>query len=68
MTSEEAHEQLKDRKWDMIFIDALHTYEGVKKDIELWKDNATVILSGHDYTPGWPGVVKAVDESVGKPD
>jgi glycosyltransferase involved in cell wall biosynthesis len=62
MTSEEAAEKFKDRKWDMIFIDANHTYEGVEKDIEMWKDKATIIISGHDYCPAWPGVMKAVEE------
>jgi tetratricopeptide (TPR) repeat protein len=68
MTSKEAKAKFKNRKWDMIFIDAEHTYEGVKEDIALWKNNATVILCGHDYGPGWPTVVKAVNESLGKVD
>lgn len=25
-------------------------------------------LSGHDYVNGWGGVVKAIDEVLGKPD
>ena len=67
MTSEEANKPMV--QFDMIFIDALHTYEGVKKDIELWKDRATKILCGHDYDPvAWPDVVRAVDECLGKPD
>ena len=54
------------RKFDMVFIDAGHTYEEVKRDIELWKDKAIVILSGHDYLPQtWMGVCQAVDECVG---
>jgi glycosyltransferase involved in cell wall biosynthesis len=65
MTSEEAAQKFKDCKWDMIFIDANHTYEGVKKDIELWKDKAIYVLAGHDYTFKWLGVQKAVDETIG---
>ena len=51
------------RKFDMVFIDAGHTYEEVKRDIELWRPLAKVILSGHDYMPQtWMGVCQAVDE------
>lgn len=64
MSSEEAAKSTE--TFEMVFIDAEHTYEGVKKDIELWKGKATKILCGHDYTPGWQGVVKAVEESFGK--
>jgi glycosyltransferase involved in cell wall biosynthesis/SAM-dependent methyltransferase len=66
MTGEEAASLCKDRKFDMIFIDAGHTYEEVKKDIALWRDKATVILSGHDYTNAWEDVKRAVDECLGE--
>ena len=70
MTSEEARKKVGDKKFSSIFIDALHTEEGVKKDIELWKGNATQVLMGHDYDPKtWPGVVRGVDAAMGrKPD
>lgn len=68
MSSEEAKKKLGGKKFKAIFIDALHTYEGVKKDIELWKDSATHVLMGHDYCKEWPGVVKAVTECLGAPD
>jgi glycosyltransferase involved in cell wall biosynthesis len=55
-------------KYDMVFIDALHTYEGVKADIEAWKDKAEVVLCGHDYCDAWPEVKRAVDEAFGQPD
>lgn len=55
---------------DMIFIDAGHTYEEVKEDIELWlplvKDGG--ILCGHDYYHDgntWAGVMQTVDEKFG---
>jgi glycosyltransferase involved in cell wall biosynthesis len=66
MSSEEAVKECGEA--DMIFIDGEHTYEGVKKDIALWKGKAKKLLCGHDYDPMWPGVIKAVDESFGKPD
>jgi tetratricopeptide (TPR) repeat protein len=53
------------RTFDMVFIDAGHTYEEVKRDIELWRPLAKVVLSGHDYLPQtWMGVCQAVDEMV----
>jgi glycosyltransferase involved in cell wall biosynthesis len=55
------------RKFDMVFIDAGHTYEEVKRDIEMWRPFAKVILSGHDYLPQtWMGVCQAVDECCGR--
>lgn len=48
---------------DLVYIDADHKYEGVKKDIEAWypKVRSGGILSGDDYL-GYPGVVQAVGE------
>lgn len=62
-------------KYDMIYIDALHTYEAVKNDIKMAMDMLAPkgILAGHDYTEApyqgkqFPGVVQAVDE-IGGPD
>lgn len=54
--------------FDVIIIDADHSYEGVKKDIDAWlpKLKSGGILAGDDYSPrGWPGVVKAVNEKFG---
>jgi tetratricopeptide (TPR) repeat protein len=69
MTSEEAAKKFsaEGRKFDMVFIDAGHAYEEVKQDILLWKDLATVILSGHDYGAKdfGPDVNRAVDECLG---
>lgn len=49
---------------DVIYIDAAHEYEPVYADIQsyfpLLKPGGTLI--GDDYTGGWPGVVKAVNE------
>lgn len=64
MSSEDASK--KDEKFEMVFIDGEHTYEGVKKDIELWRGKATKIICGHDYCDAWKGVMKAVDESFEK--
>jgi predicted O-methyltransferase YrrM len=61
-TSQNAFFILKDQQWDMVYIDGLHTYEGVLYDIEHYK---TIIkpggfICGHDY--GWDGVRRAIVE------
>lgn len=58
----------EDESIDFCFIDGSHEYEDVKKDIEAWlpKVKKGGILSGHDYDESWQGVVKAVDELLGK--
>jgi hypothetical protein len=65
-TSDEAIEELRDTNNILaIYIDGLHTYQQVKKDIQNYKD---LILSdgylcGHDYhKQQWKGVCDAVDE------
>ena len=54
---------------DFIYIDAEHTYESVKKDLELYLPKLKVggIIGGHDYHHVWPGVCKAIDETLGHP-
>lgn len=52
----------KDGSLDFIFIDASHTYEAVKQDINAWfpKLKKGGMMAGHDYD--WPEVRRAVDE------
>ena len=65
----EAAKDYPDKSFDMVFIDAGHTYEEVLEDIKTWLPKARTIFSGDDYLPEtWMGVVKAVDEVFGKPD
>lgn len=73
MTSEEAVSNVPDQSLDFVFIDANHTYEAVKKDIEIWypKIRHGGIITGHDYLGyrdriGQFGVAKAVHEAFGK--
>lgn len=63
LSSVEASELFEDRSLKFCFIDAMHTYEAVKKDIEAWKPKVCPggILAGHDYF--WTGVKPAVDEA-----
>lgn len=63
-SSADAASRFEDRSFDMVFIDADHEYEAVKRDIRAWKSKARLLLCGHDYDPNWPGVRRAVDEEV----
>ncbi len=65
MLSFDACSNYEDKSLDFVFIDANHSYEGVKKDIlgYLPKMKSGSIFAGHDYNPiSWPGVVQAVHE------
>jgi len=63
----EASKDFQDNSLDIVFLDACHEYECVKKDIECWLPKVKVggILSGHDYNNNWPGVNLAVHEAFG---
>lgn len=54
---------------DMVYIDGDHSYEACRADIDLWvpwvKEGG--LIAFHDYgTPHTPGVVQAVDETMGE--
>ena len=59
-----------DEKFDFIYIDGMHDYNGVKQDIilslNLIKEDG--ILAGHDFNSENPGVSKAVYEFFDKND
>jgi predicted O-methyltransferase YrrM len=59
-TSENAFSILKDQQWDMVYIDGLHTFEGVSYDIEHYKSiiKSGGFICGHDY--GWGNVRHAI--------
>lgn len=50
----------------MVFIDADHRYEGVKRDIEWALRMGVPVICGHDYDEESPDVIRAVDELLGK--
>jgi hypothetical protein len=54
----------RDESLDFVLLDARHDYESVAIDIVSWlpKVRSGGVLAGDDYTPVWPGVVRAVDE------
>lgn len=70
MTSDDAVESLTETSVDFIYIDGLHTYEQIKKDIinylPLLKPNC--LIGGHDYHRNWDGVVRGINELLEKPD
>lgn len=59
-----------ENKVDFIYIDGMHTYEQVKKDIINYGVliNENGFIGGHDYVDGWAEVKKGVQEVVGEVD
>lgn len=68
--SSEAAKEIEDNFLDLVFIDADHSYEGCKRDIEAYygKVKPGGIIAGHDYANNeWkfgPMVKRAVDEFI----
>lgn len=69
-TSDDAIEDIKNIEVDLIYIDGLHTYKQVSKDIENYKKlvKKSGFITGHDYHPVWQGVVDAIHEAIGEPE
>jgi predicted O-methyltransferase YrrM len=66
MDSLAASLRVRNEELDFCYIDADHSYEAAKADIEAWwpKVREGGVLSGHDYVTHWQGVKQAVDEFV----
>lgn len=64
MDTADAAAEFEDRMFDFVFVDAEHTYDGVRDDIRAWwpKVKPGGALCGHDYRNKFPGVKAAVDE------
>ena len=64
MSSVEASKIFPKHHFDLVFIDADHTYEHVMADIEAWLPlvKSGGLLTGHDYGGRKVGVKQAVDE------
>lgn len=67
-TSDEANGlmYISNEFFDMTFIDASHSYESIKQDIELWLPRTKKIICGHDYHSHAPGVLQATKELLGE--
>jgi len=57
-----------DEYFDIVYIDASHDYESVKKDIHAWlpKVKKGGYICGDDYCTSWIGVYDAVNEIFGE--
>jgi SAM-dependent methyltransferase len=53
-----------DETFDFIFLDAGHSYEEILADIRAWYPKLKFggIIGGHDFSPMWIGIEKAVRE------
>jgi len=49
----------------LVFLDANHSYESTLEDIDWARSVGAEIIAGHDYSPRFPGVIRAVDDSGG---
>ena len=64
--SVEMGEHIQDNSLSMVYLDADHSYEGVKRDIECFYQKVCVggIIAGHDYLNLSYGVNQAVNEFI----
>ena len=54
---------------EFVYIDACHQYESVVHDIRMSLSLKPILIGGHDYgCKDHPGVKRAVDEILGRPD
>ncbi|CAK9038327.1 ATP-dependent Clp protease proteolytic subunit 2 (Endopeptidase Clp 2) [Durusdinium trenchii] len=63
-TSDVAARSIPDSSLDAIFVDGCHLYECVDSDLSIWLPKLVPggLVAGHDFSPQWPGVVRAVHE------
>lgn len=64
----EQAEKVRDNTLGLLYLDACHTYDCVKKDLEAWypKVKKGGIVAGHDFLNRSYGVNQAVMEFAGK--
>jgi hypothetical protein len=46
----------------LVFLDAVHTYDETKEDIQWARRVGASVVCGHDYCERFPGVIHAVNE------
>ncbi len=61
-TSQNALSLLKEQEWDLVYIDGIHTLEGVWFDIDNYKNiiKSGGFICGHDY--GWGNVRHSIGQ------
>lgn len=62
--SDESARLFPDESFELVFIDADHSEEWVRRDVAAWlpKVKRGGVIAGHDYgSRNWPGVKRAVD-------
>ena len=60
-------DKFSDGYFDFIYIDASHEYKDVKRDLELFLPKTSYLIGGHDLQKEWPGVIRAVNETINYP-
>ena len=65
MDKEEFYATYSGQAPGLVFLDANHHYPSTKRDIEWARSVGAHSICGHDYSPRFPGVMKAVDEAGG---
>jgi hypothetical protein len=65
MDKAEFYRTYDDQAPALVFLDAVHTYQETKADIQWARCVDASIVCGHDYCERFPGVVQAVDEFGG---
>jgi len=71
LSSEAGCTKIPDRSVDFVYLDGDHSSAALMEDISrfLPKIKPGGFLGGHDYNRvAWPGVVKAIESSLGRPD
>ena len=68
-TGNSACHMFSNETFDMVYIDAVHQYEDVKKDILNWlpKVKERKVIAGHDFQESFEGTMRAVREVLGEP-
>lgn len=69
-SSFDVHRILVENHFEFLFIDGMHDYLSVKKDLLNFvpKLKAGSVIVFHDYDEAWQGVIDCVDEFFGTPD
>ena len=71
LTSDDFFESHDCSDVSFFYIDGVHTYAQTKNDILnclKYQGKGKIIISGHDYSHSWSGVMDAVNETLGSPD